>query len=74
MRLEAQALGVELEERDARADADHRAVLVEACAGGRSLCSGSTTTTPTRMGESVDIIAYLRERFGTGAPVRRGGG
>ncbi|MCA9610396.1 MAG: glutathione S-transferase N-terminal domain-containing protein [Myxococcales bacterium] len=70
VRLEAQALGVELEERDAWADADHRAALVEA--------RGRRTVPVLRihhddadewMGESVDIIAYLRERFGTGAPV-----
>ncbi len=72
VRHAARSLGLELEERDAWGDPHHRAELMAA--------RGRRTVPVLRirgeeedrwMGESADIIAYLRRRFGDGrAPSR----
>ena len=63
----AERLGVELELRDTLADSDHARDVLEAT-GGRSVpvlriedSEGGVRWLP----ESVEIIAYLEERFGS---------
>jgi len=72
VRVEARALGLDLEERDAWADPRSSAELTAA--------RGRNTVPVLRirrgggndwMGESTDIIAYLHERFGDGEPAAR---
>lgn len=72
VRVEARALGLDLEEHDAWADPSHRAELEDA---------RDRTTVPVLrirreggdewMGESTQIIAYLHERFGEGGRAPR---
>lgn len=72
VRVEARALGLEIVERDAWTDPEHRRDLQEA--RGRGTVPVLRIQRPGDdewMGESADIIAYLRERCGAGEPSGR---